>query len=389
MEKNKVRIALIGTGSMGKKYARLLQEDKIAHACLSAVVCRSEESRTWAEQNLNQTVQVFRNAQALYEHGDVFDAVQVVTPHKTHPELVMQALSAGKHVLCDKPAGISLLSVKKMNELAESSDRVFAMMFHQRMYQKYRRIKELLEEGTLGRITRVMLVNSRYYRTAHYHQGGSWRSSWNGEGGAALINQGQHLLDIWQWLFGMPQSVYAEIPFGKYNDFEVDDEATVLMTYPDKMTGVFLLTTGESVWEERLEIVGTKGKILLEDNTLTLWKNSMDSDAYGRTTDENSRQKLTTSCQKEEFLCQAEPYDAMLENFASAVLAREGSEKDADSKRMLIAPGTEGAHALELTNAAYLSAWMQEKIQLPLDATAYERELQRKMTEEVQAASEK
>lgn len=207
----------------------------------------------------------------------------------------MQALSAGKHVLCDKPAGISLLSVKKMNELAESSDRVFAMMFHQRMYQKYRRIKELLEEGTLGRITRVMLVNSRYYRTVHYHQGGSWRSSWNGEGGAALINQGQHLLDIWQWLFGMPQSVYAEIPFGKYNDFEVDDEATVLMTYPDKMTGVFLLTTGESVWEERLEIVGTKGKILLEDNTLTLWKNSMDSDAYGRTTDENSRQKLTTS----------------------------------------------------------------------------------------------
>lgn len=56
---------------------------------------------------------------------------------------------------------------------------------------------------------------------------------------------------------------------------------------------------------------------------------------------------------------------------------------------MLIAPGTEGEHALELTNAAYLSAWRQEKIQLPLDATAYERELQRKMTEEVQAASEK
>ena len=43
-------------------------------------------------------------------------------------------------------------------------------------------------------------------------------------------------LDIWQWLFGMPESVYAMIPYGKYNNFLVDDEATLLMEYPNRQT---------------------------------------------------------------------------------------------------------------------------------------------------------
>ena len=98
------------------------------------------------------------------------------------------------------------------------------MMFHQRRYKKYIKLKNLLDGGALGEIKRVQLENSRYFRTWMYHRSGSWRSSWAGEGGGALLNQGQHILDIWQWLFGMPTSIYAVIPYGKYNDFMVDDE---------------------------------------------------------------------------------------------------------------------------------------------------------------------
>lgn len=88
-----------------------------------------------------------------------------------------------------------------------------------------------------------------------------------GEGGGALLNQGQHILDIWQWLFGMPISIYAMIPYGKYNDFMVDDEATLLMEYPQQRTATFILSTGEGSYTERLEIVGTKGTALLEKDT--------------------------------------------------------------------------------------------------------------------------
>ena len=58
--------------------------------------------------------------------------------------------------------------------------------------------------------------------------------------------------------------------FGKYNDFAVDDEDTIIMDYDNGMTASFVLTTGEACHEERLEIIGTKAKLLLEDNTLTI-----------------------------------------------------------------------------------------------------------------------
>ena len=241
------------------------------------------------------------------------------------------------------------------------------------MYPKYERIHELLESGTLGQIRRILMENSRYYRTWHYHKSGSWRSSWRGEGGGALLNQGQHLLDIWQWLFGMPESLYALIPYGKYNDFSVDDEATIVMKYPDKKTAVFILTTGEGTWTERLEIVGSKGTLLLEDSHLTLHLYDRDLEEYKRTASCNSREELKERVTEETFPQDEEPYEEMLADFAQAVL----------EKRPVRVNGLEGLNSLELTNAAYLSAWMGAPVSLPIDEVQYERELEKRIREEI------
>ena len=248
-----VRAAVIGTGVMGRKYAQMIAEGKAGALRLTAVVCRSAGAQQWAKDALPDTVRVCPSAEALYDYAEEFDAVLVVTPHKTHPELVMQAFAHGKHVLCDKPSANALAPALEMNRAAEESGLVFAMMFHQRRYKKYMRLKKLLDDGTLGEIKRVQLENSRYFRTWMYHRSGSWRSSWAGEGGGALLNQGQHILDIWQWLFGMPTSIYAVIPYGKYNDFMVDDEATLLMEYPQQRTATFILSTpsGWRSWAPR------------------------------------------------------------------------------------------------------------------------------------------
>lgn len=369
----RVRIALIGAGSMGRKYANMIDGNREGLLALTAICCRNQQAKQWARENLSENVVICESVEAMYEEvADRFDAVLIVTPHKTHPQLAVQAFEHGKHVFCDKPSGISLLQCSRMNEAAVVSGKKFAMMFHQRLYPKYNRIKEIMDSGGLGTVKRVLLENSRYFRTSFYHQSGDWRSSWNGEGGGALINQGQHILDIWQWLFGMPKSVYAMIPFGKYNDFLVDDEATILMEYPDQMTASFILTTGEGTWTEKLEIVGTKGKLLLDNDTLHFWKYSEDTAVYGQRAQCNAREELKEEYRTEEFEAQEEPYPAMFQNFAEAVL------KD----QPLIAPGTEGIRALEITNAAYLSAWLGKKIALPMSAELYEQELGKRMDEE-------
>ena len=286
--KNSVRIALIGTGGMGRKYADLILFGRIPCMELTAMVCRSESAKAWAADTLrtlpegSESPRIFDSADALYAEPDLYDAVLIVTPHKTHPELAKRAFALGKHVLSDKPAAVTAAEAEEMCVKAEENGVLFSLMFQQRFIPKHVRIKAILESGLLGRIRRVLMESTRYFRTEFYHASGTWRSSWAGEGGGLLINQGQHILDLWQYLFGMPESVFAEIPFGKYNHFDVDDEATIVMRYADGMTGTFIASTGEADGADRLTISGSKGRLVLTGDEIKLAVYSEDSDLYRR-----------------------------------------------------------------------------------------------------------
>ena len=364
-----VKCAITGIGAMGRKYALMLR-DGVKGLRLTAVCCRSENNAAWAARNLPD-VPVFRSEDELFKSAD-FDALIIVTPHKSHPATAIRAFGAGKHVLCDKPAGVTAADAEKINEAAKRSGKVYAMMCHQRANPQYTMIKSLLTSGEIGKIRRIHLENTGYFRTRFYHLSSQWRSRWTGEGGGVLINQGYHLLDMWQYLFGMPEAVYADIPFGKYNPFGVDDEATVIFDYPDKVTGTFIISTGEGCPEERLEIVGETGRIFYDGKTLTLSRFSQNAREYAASAQTTDGSGLKITEQKTVFGKAPNAYVAMLENFAAAVLSGEKP----------IAPGFDGAATLDLINAAYLSAWTGAKITLPVDMREYIPALRRKEAEE-------
>lgn len=364
---DKIRVAIVGVGVMGSKYADMIVSGEVKNMVLTGIVARNPKAREWASTLVTAEgirPNIYKDVDDMFAHAEEFDAVIIVTPHKTHEEIAVRAFELGKHVLCDKPAGATIGQAQNMTAASKQYAKVYGMIFHQHRYPKYLYIKQALEKGELGDLKRMLVVNSRYFRTAHYHRSGSWRSSWKGEGGGALINQGAHILDMWQWLFGMPEKLYAQISFGKYNDFKVDDEATINMRYANGATGVFLLTTGEAVWQERLEIVGTKGRMLLEDDTLRIYRYSKDSTEYIATEDVNSRENLTVTEEVMEFEKVKEPYVEMLENFAEAVFTGDSS--------ILFAPGEDAINQLMLTNAAYYSAWKDVPVCLPLGAEEYE-----------------
>ena len=363
-----LRAALIGVGNMGKKYVQMIVSGEVSNIKLTAVVIRRDELMEWGETLVNtdgEYVKIFRSADDMFKAEDVdtlFDAVIIATPHKTHKELALKAFAKGKAVLCDKPAAADVGEALAMQKAASESGRIYGMIFHQRLYPKYIRIKQMIDNGELGDIKRVCLINSRYLRTSYYHKSGSWRSSFAGEGGGALINQGQHILDMYQYLFGMPQKLFAAIPFGKYNDFIVDDEATIVMEYDNGKTGTFILSTGEACHEERLEIIGTKARILLEDDTLTI-KRHRDVCEYIKNEEVNSRQNMTFAEETIQFEKASEPYAQLFENFANAVL--KGDES------YLTVKGSEGINSLMLCASAYYSACKGIKVELPLEASDY------------------
>ncbi len=368
MQDEVLKVALIGVGNVGKKYARMIAAGEVPNMKLSAVVIRRDELMEWGRTLVNadgESARIFRSADELFEAEDsCYDAVIVATPHKTHKELVLKAFAKGKAVLCDKPAAADIGEALAMQEAASESGRIYGMIFHQRFYPKYIKIKQMIDDGELGDIKRVCLINSRYLRTSFYHKSGSWRSSFTGEGGGALINQGQHILDMYQNLFGMPQKLFASIPFGKYNDFLVDDEATIVMEYDNGMTGTFILSTGEACHEERLEIVGTKARILMEDDMLTITKHP-DVCEYIRNEEVTSREHMTYTEETIEYRKKAEPYAELFENFANAVLNNDASS--------LKVKGSEGINSLMLCAGAYYSACKGVKVELPLDAGDYKK----------------
>ena len=365
-----VRIAIIGLGSMGKRYADMIYGGLIEDLVLTHIVTRSKENQTYAYEHY-ENVKVVSTTEELYKDNE-FDAVLIVTPHNLHPTQMIEAAMHHKHIMCDKPAGVDIGSVKEAERVINEHNVVYAMMFHQRLYPKYQYIKKQLDNGVYGKIRRISVVNTRYFRTVNYHKSSSWRSSFTKEGGGALINQAQHLLDVWYYMFGMPSELYANIPFGKYNDFEVDDEVMLLMNYDNGISGQLFLTTAEAVSEERLEIVGDKGKLVMIEDEITEYYHN-DSSEYRKTTNGFSNEYLNIDKKVTIFtsshgndnnsiIPSMAPYVGMLENFKEAIIHNVP----------LVTPGIEGYYSLELANAAYLSATKKRAVSFPLDCKEFD-----------------
>ena len=339
---------------MGRQYADMIYSGSAGRLRLTALVCRSEEALVWGKGF--KDVLICRSEDELFANADKFDALMIATPHKTHPALAYKAFALGKHVFCEKPAGILACDALEMAQAAEKAGVKYALMFHQRLRPEYIYLKNMIENGEFGTIHRMSYVSTRYFRTNAYHKSSPWRSTIAGEGGGALINQGQHPLDMWQWFFGLPKELYALVKFGKYNDFDVEDEASILMDYSDGRTGSFIISTAEGIYEDRLIISGSKKAAELNGENLKITTFSSDTDEYRKTADVHARDLLEETFETTDFdpTPARELYTGMLKNFADAII----------DDTPLIVPGSEGVGALLLTNGAYLSQQLGRKIQI-------------------------
>jgi predicted dehydrogenase len=294
------------------------------------------------------------------------DAILVETPHYQHPEIVMEALSRGIHVICDKPAGVYTKQVREMNESAGKSNALFTMMFNQRTNCVYRKMREMVQAGKLGRLQRVNWVITNWFRTQTYYDSGSWRATWEGEGGGVLINQCPHQLDLVSWIIGeLPVSVHGFCGYGQWHNIEVEDEVTAFFRYENGATGTFITTTGEAPGTNRLEISGTLGRLVCEGDRLCFWENETDSATFIQTATNGFAHPKHTKIDIETD-GETPQHIGIINNFTAAILGREP----------LFVDGTEGIRGVELMNAIELSGWKGgAEVTIPVDEEEYLSEL--------------
>ena len=361
-----VRIGIIGIGGMGTQHALGLLAGNVPEMRLTAVADIRESRLEYARDHFPAEVQRFADGRKLIDSG-CCDAVLIATPHYLHPEFVIYALQHGVHALSEKPAGVYTRQVREMNEIARKSDKVFAIMFNQRTNCVYRRIHEMIQSGELGAMKRMNWIITDWYRTQAYYDAAGWKATWDGEGGGVLLNQCPHQLDLLQWLCGMPKKVRAFCHEAKWHDIEVEDDVTAYMEFENGATGVFVTTTGDAPGTNRLELTFEMGRVICENDQLFFDRLGVNERTWCRTCKEGF-QKPPVERVTVETDGMNEQHTGVMKAFAARILRGEP----------LIAEGVEGIRGLTLSNAMYLSSWLNDTVEIPFDEDRFLQELNRR-----------
>jgi predicted dehydrogenase len=379
---NKVRLGIIGLGAQGSMYAGFIQDGMVSNIEIGAI-CDVDLAKAQVVESKYPGLPFYEDYVAMLDSGDV-DAVVTCVPHYLHPEMGIEALQRNIHALVEKPAGVYTKQVKELNAFAETKPELtFAIMFNQRNNPLYQKIRDIVDGGELGAIRHTSWIITTWWRPQGYYEQSPWRATWGGEGGGVLVNQAPHQLDLWQWICGIPRSVYAKVAYGFRRDIAVEDEVTAVIDYGDGATGVFITAVHDLVGTDRFEILGDNGKIVVDNSlTATVTRLKKPERELSEGMDMQDVMKLFTGQLNTENYYSSEviefeskwgaQHTGVLENFAANIL--DGTP--------LIAPGSDGINGVRLANAIHLSSWTGREVSLNFDEDEYLAELNKRIREE-------
>jgi predicted dehydrogenase len=378
----KVRLGIVGLGVQGSVYAGLISDGMVPNLELGAICDGRPATRQLVESKYSAAA-FYDDYLRMLDSGTV-DAVVICVPSYLHPEMGIDALQHGVHVLLEKPAGIYTKQVEALNVIAATKPELtFAIMFNQRNNPLYRRIKEIVSSGAIGEVRHTSWIITTWWRPQAYYGQAAWRGTWGGEGGGVLVNQAPHQLDLWLWICGLPRSVYAKVAYGFRRAIAVEDEATAIVDYGQGATGVFITATHDLVGTDRFEVLGDSGKIVIENSaTATVTRLTKPERELSDGMDREDTAKLLSGRLNLSDYSSSEVIESesqwglqhagMLENFAASIL------DDAP----LIAPGVEGINSVRLANAIHLSSWTGQEVPFDFNDDDYLAELNSRIRDE-------
>ncbi len=357
-KEHKLRIGVIGVGGIGSAHCKGV--GKIAEAELTAVA--DVDRKRAREIGKEYGVPHYGSHQELIESGRC-DLVVVGTPHPEHEKPALDAIKAGLHVLCEKPVTERVSTARKVVEAAERSGVGFSVNFPVRTTPASLKAIEIAQSGQLGRLQRAILVLPDY-RSQRYYDSAGWRATWKGEGGGILLNQAPHFMDFFLQLTGMPERVFG-VTETRLHDIEVEDIGEALLRYPGGGHGYVYTTTNELNLGRMVEVVGSKGALVIRDGATELYRFSDDVEEFTHSVEDKWAK---ASAERVPFRKSRAPQASPLQNLVAHVLHGES----------LLVDGRSALWSLELANAIMLSSDVGDWVSVPIDAKAYDRFLAKK-----------
>jgi predicted dehydrogenase len=189
------------------------------------------------------------------------DAVYIASPADAHYEQALAAVRAGKHVLCEKPLGMTVAEAEKMVEAAREASVLLGCAFMMRFHAQHQAAKKLIAEGSLGKPVYGRAQLSCWYPPTL----GAWRQNRATGGGGSLIDMGGHCIDLLEMFLG-PVARVSCFTRNTVHPYDSEDSAVALIEFVCGALGTvdtFFCIRDEGS-RNALELYGSKGSILAE-----------------------------------------------------------------------------------------------------------------------------
>lgn len=313
--------------------------------------------------DVNEKVRAEWEASAFTDYQQMIDetrpdVVVVMTPHPWHAPMAIYALEAGCHVLVEKPMADEVAQAEAMIAAAEKAGKVLAVNFQQRLRPEIIAAKRLIDSGELGKIQHVD-IKITWTRTALYYTQVDWRGTWDGEGGAVLMNQAPHELDLLCHLIGMPARVFC---FARttVHDIRCEDTVQAAVEWEHGALGTVHISTAEAGQPQRFEIIGTKGHLAIRHGGLSFKQFDVPVDEFIRTSDKAFAAPNLLDAEVE-----------IGEGAGDHRAVHQNLYEHLTQGKPLNADGRSGIRGLELANAMTFSSYTNRPVEFPLDRAAY------------------
>lgn len=253
----KVKFAVIGAGHIGKRHAEMILRNEDAEL---VAICDTKPKEELALDQFD--VPFFESAEAMLNSGLEYDVVNICSPNGLHAVHSKLALDHQKHIVCEKPMGLTKAECEQVIYTSLRMSRQVFCVMQNRYSPPSVWIKDVIERGIMGKIYMVQL-NCYWNRDERYYKAGNWKGSADLDGGT-LFTQFSHFIDIMFWLFGDITNLQ-----GKFDDFNHENltafEDSGFVNFRFVNGGMGSLNYSTAVWNKNLEssitIIGEKGSV--------------------------------------------------------------------------------------------------------------------------------
>lgn len=267
MEKRKFGFGLVGTGMIAETHAMAIAA--IGQASLiGAYSTRKDKTDRFAARHDCRAYSTLDELAA----DPAIDIVCICTPSGIHLEPALTCIAGGKHCLIEKPLEVTLERCDRIIEAAAKAGVKLGVIFPSRFHGVNRQLKMTLDENRFGSLV-LGDAYVKWSRSKAYYASAAWRGTWELDGGGALMNQGIHSVDLLQWFMGPVHSVQAITANIRHKEIEVEDTVVAIVKFVNGALGTIECSTAVFPGSyKRIEIMGTSGTVVVEENSLVKWQ---------------------------------------------------------------------------------------------------------------------